>query len=384
MVQQLASNALGRSSMRVALILPTLEVGGQERLAVALASRLGAQGIVVEVVALVEGGALEADLAAAGVPTTVLRPRPHAPGYPAALLAHLRQRRPDVLHSHSGSWFPAAVAGRLLGIPVLHVEHGRYPDEPWWSRWADRAAARLTTRIVVVSDLLRRDMREHLRLDVLPELIRNGVAIPPLLDDAKRTALRARIGLDADTPVVGTVGRLVEVKQHGLLLRAMAGVRQRVPRARLVIIGDGPLRGALQQAASIPELEGFVTFPGARADAAELVGGFDVYVSSSSTEGTPLAVLEAMAAGVAVVATDVGGLGAVLDGGAAGALVPPGDEAALAAEIAEVLTDPARRAALASAGRARVERDYGVDACARRYAALYDDLRARRRSTGGT
>lgn len=368
--------------MRVSLILPTLEVGGQERLAVALAVRLRTLGIDAEVVALVEGGPLAADLRAAEVPCVVLHPNNRVPGYPSALLAHLRQWRPDVLHTHSGSWFPAAIAGRLLGIPVLHVEHGRYPNEPWWTRWADRLAARFTSRIVVVSDLLRHEMQARLGTPSLPELIQNGVHLPPALNEDGRAELRRRLGLDPHIPVVGTVGRLVPVKEHALLLRSMAAVRTRIPDATVVIVGDGPLRSDLELAMAAPALAGGVLLTGARADAAELAAAFDVYVSSSSTEGTPLAVLEAMAAGTAVVATEVGGLGDLLERGSAGVLVPSGDCDALTLAIVNLLSDETRRTALGKAGRSRIERDYSIDACAQRYAALYSDLCDHRRQRG--
>jgi glycosyltransferase involved in cell wall biosynthesis len=365
--------------MRVALVLPTLEVGGQERLAVALAAVLPGLQVTPEVVALMGGGPLQRDLEEANVPYEVLHPRRTVPGYPAALLARLRKNRPDVLHSHSGSWFPTAVAGELLGIPVLHAEHGRYPDEPWWTPWADRLAARCTSRIVVVSELLQREMQARLRSVHPPAVVQNGVTAPPLLEARARDAVRGGLAVPAGALIVGTVGRLVEVKAHGLLLRAMTRVVREVPNAHCVIVGDGPLRQVLAAAADSADLRGRVHLTGSRPDAAELAACFDVYVSSSSTEGTPLAVLEAMAAAVPIVATDVGGLRAALGDGRAGMLVEAGDETALAGAIATLLRRGDLGAELGRAARARVEQEYSLAACARRYVTLYRELDIRSR-----
>lgn len=364
--------------IRVALVLPTLEVGGQERLVADLARRLPHFNVEPVVVALAGTGPIAAELKQAGVASAVLPPRRHLPGYPAALLAWLRQEKVQVLHSQSGSWFPTAVAARLKGIPAMHTEHGRYPDEPRLARLADRIAWACTRRLVVVSHLLQEEMRERLGLRQPPEVIANGVELPALLDPGERAALRAQLGLSADAPVIGTVGRLVPVKDHVLLLRATAAVSQHFPALRCVIVGDGPLRDILQLSAQQLGVADRVLFLGHRDDARRLVGTFDVYVSSSQTEGTPIALLEGMAAGCAIVATNVGGIPHVLEG-AAGRMVPPREPAALAAAIEAVLDDPAERARLAARARERVVGHFSLDACARRYAEIYAELVGARR-----
>ncbi len=359
---------------RVLYVLPTLEVGGQERLVADLAREVRAHGVEPRVVALTGTGDIESELKQAGIEAEVLEPRTHLPGYPAALLAHLRQRQVDVLHSQSGSWFPTAVAGRLSGIPVLHTEHGRYPNEPWWTVWADRLAWRCTDRLIVVSEKLQHDMATRLQLGSPPEVLANGVIAPPSLPPEQREAERRALGLPANALVAGTVGRLVEVKNHSLLLRAVAQLAPRQGDLHCVIVGDGPLRDGLKAEAAGLGLEGRLHWLGHRADAARIAGLFDIYVSSSTTEGTPMAVLEAMAAGTPVVATSVGGLPHVLEHGAAGVLVPSNDVTSLATALETLLGDRARRAALGAASRTRVQQQFSLTACARRYAEVYAEL----------
>ncbi len=368
--------------IRVLYVLPTLEVGGQERLVADLARAVRSWGVEPSVVGLTGGGAIETELRAGEIPASVVAPRAHLPGYPAALIAYLRSHPVDLLHCHSGSWFPTAMAGRVLGLPVLHTEHGRYPNEPPWSVWTDRLAWRFTDRLIVVSEKLQHDMTARLRLSTPPEILANGVTLPDALPGEARARARRQLGLPEQALVVGTVGRLVEVKNHALLLQAIARLAPDHPALHCVMVGDGPLRGALTAETARLGLTVRTHWLGQRSDAARIAGLFDVYVSSSVTEGTPMAVLEAMAAGTPVVATAVGGLPHVLAQGDAGVLVPSQDVHALASALDSLLRDAGRREVLGAAARSRVESQFSLSACARRYAEVYAELVRRRGASG--
>lgn len=368
--------------IRVLYVLPTLEVGGQERLVADLARAMRGLGVEPSVVGLTGGGAIGAELEAGGIPASVVAPRTHLPGYPAALIAYLRSHAVDLLHCHSGSWFPTAVAARLLGLPVLHTEHGRYPNEPSWSVWTDRLAWRCTDRLIVVSEKLQHDMAARLHLSTPPEILANGVTLPDGLSHEVRALERRKLGVPEHALVIGTVGRLVEVKNHALLLGAIARLATDHPALHCVMVGDGPLRETLVAETARLGLTPRVHWLGQRVDAARIAGLFDVYVSSSVTEGTPMAVLEAMASGTPVVATSVGGLPHVLAQGAAGVLVPSEDVQALASALNSLLREPGRREVLGAAARSRVESEFSLSACARRYAEVYAELVRRRGASG--
>lgn len=340
-------------------------------LVVRLCAELRRAGCDAEVVGLTGGGALEEQLRARDVPFVVAPQRPHLPLWPAGLLAVARERAYDVLHGHSGTLVPLALAGRLRGVPTVYTEHGYYPDEPSLARWVQALPARMVGRLVAVSGALRATMQRRFWLRKAPIVVENGVELPDPPPASERDRLRRSVGAAPDELVIGTVGRLVPVKDQASLIRAFARVRASVPALRLVIVGDGPERTALEALAGTLGLRADVVFTGARSDAAALTHGFDVYVSSSISEGMPMAVLEAMAGGRAVVATRVGACDELLAHGDAGVLVPPGEPRALADAVLALVLDPARRAALGDAARARAEAHYRVESCAARYFAIY-------------
>jgi glycosyltransferase involved in cell wall biosynthesis len=174
------------------------------------------------------------------------------------------------------------------------------------------------------------------------------------------------------------VGRIQDVKDHASLVDAFALLRQRQPeqaaRLRLAIVGDGPLLPALRAKVQALGLADVAWLPGARLDVAEILRGFDVFAMSSIAEGTPGSALEAMASGLPVVGTRVGGIPEVVDQGVTGQLVEPRDPAAMAAALATYACDDALAAAHGAAGRARVLAKYSMPAMVAGYKSLYDSL----------
>ncbi len=288
-----------------------------------------------------------------------------------------RRHRVAVLHAHGGAGaLVAGPAGRLAGVPAVIVTvHGSLCLGSGLRRraaaLAQRGVLRLTDRVITVADGLRAELLAQglVRPDQVVT-VHNGTAPPDGLSrEAARAEIRRELGLGPDRSLVGTVARLAPQKGLEYLVRALARLKAREPRPVLVVVGDGPRRGELASEAGT--LGVTAVFLGHRADVAWLLGAFDLFVLPSVTEGLPLVVLEAMAAGCPVVAARVGGVSEAVRDGATGWLVPPADPDALARAIDEALANPIRAQAYAAAARVRVRRRFTVDRMVEKTLAVY-------------
>jgi glycosyltransferase involved in cell wall biosynthesis len=235
-------------------------------------------------------------------------------------------------------------------------------------RWITKVAQGCADRITALSEP---DLQQQLALGLSAAskyvVVRNGI-------DCERFAGPRPRSFEG-SPLIGAVGRFSEEKGHRYLLEAMASLRRRLPGARLVLVGYGALEGDLRSRAAGLAVDGVVTFAGER-DSAELLGSFDVFAQPSLYESQGLAILEAMAAGVPVVATDVGGVRDAVRNGESGLLVPPADPGALAEAIVRLAGD--RELALRLAARAGrdVRERYSASTMIESYAGLYRELLA--------
>ncbi|MBI3893311.1 MAG: glycosyltransferase [Candidatus Wallbacteria bacterium] len=292
--------------IRVMFAVSRLQRGGLEQVLLDIATGLAPRGFEFEIVALQGEGARDAEFRSAGVPVTLLAGRPNARavlanlGCLAALARTLRSRRPHILQSHHFfSGVLGRVAGRLGGVgALLQADHNFYLWKGPAARAADRLLAAFTDAFVTPSQAVADHVaRTHGvdagRIQVVP----NGVAAPPVL--ASRAAARERLGLPADVPVVGFVGRLAPPKRPESFLRVFAEVAASDQRPVAAILGGGPLEGACRARARA--LDTRVRFAGEVPAAAALMAAFDVVVSTSSEEGFGLGVAEAILAGVPVV-----------------------------------------------------------------------------------
>jgi glycosyltransferase involved in cell wall biosynthesis len=292
-----------------------------------------------------------------------------------------RERGARILHVHG---YAAAdfgrVAARRLGAALVLHEHFADPQMPAYQGLADRALSGLTDRAIAVSASTREFLvRERHVPAARVRLIWNGAPLDefaPVTPDVARAARRS-LGVAEDAVVVGTIGRLNEQKGHRYLVEAAAALLPSRPKAQVVIVGDGDQMEALKAQAAALGLAPRVTFAGHRADVPALLGAIDVFAISSTYEGTPLALFEAMAAGKAIVSTAVDGCREVLEEGVTALLVPPRDPAALAAALARVVDDGALRRSLADNAREASTR-YDIRACVAGMEALYDEVLAER------
>jgi glycosyltransferase involved in cell wall biosynthesis len=255
---------------------------------------------------------------------------------------------------------------------VVHTEHGLRDHEPWYDPALKRWAARRSDVVVAVSTSLAAYLTGRVRVPATRvATLLNGVDTARFAPAPRDAAVRARLGVPAGVPLVGTVARLAPVKNQAMLLDAFAALLARVPDAHLVLAGDGELRGALEAQAARLRITARVHLPGALADTAPIYRELDAFVLCSFGEGTSISLLEAMATGVPSVATAVGGNPATVAHGEAGLLVPSGDTAALTEALARVLGEPAVGAALGAAARRHVLALYGEAAMADGYESVY-------------
>ena len=361
--------------LHVMQVVHSLVRGGSERVACDLAMRLDRSRVRSSVCALDVGGPLAAELEAAGIAAHVTGRRP---GRDARLIGTLyrlfRREQVDVVQTHHlTQLIYGALGARLAGATLVHVEHETFSLRSARARRRLRALSFFCDRVVAVGEAIRDFLVGEVRI-ARPRvaLIRNGIDLARYRPG--RRDFRRRIGLPVTERWIGQIARLEEEKDQATLLRAFASVRARHADTRLVLVGDGSLRASLEELARSLGVEAAVSFLGARSDVADLLPELDVFVLSSIREGLPLALLEAMACGVPVVATAIGNVPRVVRDGVNGDLVPPADERALAAAVGRTLDSPDRASALGAAARAWVAQEYGLDATVRRYQELYDEL----------
>jgi glycosyltransferase involved in cell wall biosynthesis len=295
------------------------------------------------------------DAAAALGARTVSLPSPRDPGFGPAIAGFLAERPVDVFHVHVGlgweGWDGARVA-RAAGCPaVVQTVHQPYLLSHPRKRRRWLHAVEPVDRLIAVSAAVQ---RTYERIGAAPDrfcMVPNGVG--PRECRLGRARARERLGLDLDQPVVLTVGRLAPMKGHRHLIDAVPQLAARFPRLAVVVLGEGTLRGALTRQLADLGVADRVCLAGHRPDARLLLDAADVFVLPSLHEGMPLVALEAMEAGLPVVATDVIGTSEVVVHGRTGALVRPGDARGLAAAIGALLADPDRGRRLGAAGRCR-------------------------------
>ena len=360
-------------------LIGTLQVGGAEQQLVSLAPLFNPERFRIIVATMQPRDTLAGALAGTHVECRLLNFRVrHFISGVWRLCSLLRREKVDVLHTHMyhASWY-GRIAGLCARVPVMvTTDHGHDPWRKPWHIAFERFALRYTDLKIAVS----KDVAEVLKArDHVPDeklvVIPNGVDPERFrVVKAERDSIRAEFGFTDDTVLIGSVGRLVEPKAYHVLIEAMVHVSKLVPPARLVLIGDGPLRGDLERCASDLGVSDGVLFAGARSDIPAVLAAIDIYAMSSNREGLPVSLLEAMAAGKPIVATMVGGIPEVVSDRREGLLVPSGDPEALAGAIRELACDPKLAAHLGRQASEKVAAEYSIGATVRRLEEVYCSL----------
>ena len=359
------------SPLRLLLVVDSLEVGGAERHVADLALALAGKGHDVEVACSV-AGALSGPLEEAGVTvrplTRSLVKRRVGPAYAARLRRIVKREGFDLAHAHIYSSAVAAALATLgTGTPLVITEHTEALWQGWAARlvsgWASRRARRMIAVSSVIRDrLIERDRVPHERITVIPNAVSrisgdgSGADPPPDLGDGPR---------------VGIVARLQPEKGVADFVKAAARVAGSVPETGFIVVGDGPLRDELPVLAERLGVRDRIRFLGTRSDVGALMALMDVIAVPSLSEGSPLVTLEAMAAGVPVVASEVGGIPDQIRHRREGLLVPPGDASSLADAILELLRDPARARTLGEEGYRRATSEFAHETMVARVEGVY-------------
>lgn len=355
--------------------------GGLERVVQGISRGLVRRGHHVAVVAVLEPGAscdlFVEPLLDVGVDTHVVSVPRRAYFKEVKVVGDLLDTlRPQVLHTHGHR--PDLLHpghARRRGIAVVTTLHG-FGNAGGDSSFSERLQTRTLERfdqVVAVSPSIASSLVDFGVSPWRVHLIPN--AWEPPVRSHPRAEARRMLNVSGDTPVIGWVGRLCEVKGPDVFIDALGELRRRSRRDWVAcVVGDGPDRPALEARVRAARLEACVRFVGVVPEASSILSAFDLLVSSSRSEGTPMVLLEAMGARVPVVASYVGGIPTLLDGDgrhSLGWLVPPQDPSALASAIADALEDAKGRSARAEMARMRVESEYGVDLWVRRHEELY-------------
>lgn len=361
-----------RSRIRLQFILPDTggsNIGGMEMVAANILHRLDPRRYSVSLLCLNRENGVIPRLDRARVPVEVIEKQK---GLDATLVPrlswHFLRTRPDLIHTfNEGALIYGFPAARLARVPaVVHADHGRLPvRERPLLRAVRIRFTKMADHIVAVSEDLRRLMVEK---EGVPEdkvtIVTNGVDLIPFDQEWDRASIRRDLGVTQKDWVVGTVGSLSPQKNQALLIRSAA----RVPNMKVLIAGAGRLEGHLETLIAELKLEDRVFCVGQQRDIPRFLSALDLFALPSITEGTSLALLEAMAARLPVLATDVGGNRAVLEN--TGLLVPSDDVDAMSDKLAWCRKHRAKCKALGLSGRARVEARYSLD----RTVATYDEI----------
>ncbi len=368
--------AAGESNgaIRVLHVLNTLQTGGAEYLVLNLARALDRQRFPMLVCSLQGDGEIGDELRRLGVPVFVLQRRVGLdPRLLPWLVRLIRREHVRIVHTHNvAPWLYAGIAARLSGAAVCHTEHSSLFADQKALKQAERVLGRMSKAVICDGEDVRRQLLDEQRLSPRNVvLVYNGVDTALYGQPVDRAAGRRALGIDERALVVGTVARLEPVKDQASLLQAFAAVAPGLPDARLCLVGDGSARAALEEQARQPALAGKVHFLGRRADVAALLPLFDLFALSSVSEGLPLTILEAMSAGLPVLATAVGAVPEAVVEGQTGRLVPARDPVRLGVVLGEMLRDPALLHRMGAAGQQRARDLFDLKVMTRRYEDLY-------------
>lgn len=367
--------------LRIVHVVDSLEVGGLERVTANLAQAQQTQGHDVRIFSIMDTGGLKAELERAGIPVMEGHKRRSLDLDTLRRLRRcLRDARADIVHAHNFvPNYHAALAS--LGLPcaqvcTLHDMGARLGNRRL--RTLFQLSLLRTARVAMVgSQVHDRHVATGLVKARRAHVVLNGIPVEQFVRSAsQRAQARQRLGLTEQDLVIGCVGRLVPLKNHHRMIAVMPALLKKHPNLRLVIIGDGERASALRAQIASLNLGDRVIMTGQRHDVSELLCALDVFALPSQTEGLSIALLEACATGLAVVATSVGGNVEIIEDRRTGLLIPPDDNAALQAALEQAVTAPAMRQELGACAQAWVREHASVQALCHAYDTVYSAARS--------
>lgn len=329
-------------------------------------------------------GILEENLKAMDVPIRVIS---EAENNPLQLLIKIRNQlaaeKPTILHTHRYKEnFLGALAARMSGVRhIVCTVHGM--AEPFRGlknvkssiyNFLNLQVQRfLLEKVITVSNDIRRTLTKKIKPSKLAT-VHNGIDLDRLKNIRPRNEIRRELSLPDDALVLGSVGRMMPVKGYEYLLRACKLIFEKDSHARLIMVGEGPLRGRLESYAADLGIAGKVIFPGFLPETADIINAMDIFVLSSLHEGISISLLESLALGIPAVVTDVGGNPEVLEDGRHGRLVPPRDSNALVEACLGLANDSEKRLMMGNMGRDYIKANFSKEAMAEKMQRIYLDL----------
>jgi glycosyltransferase involved in cell wall biosynthesis len=373
-----------QAPMRVLQLLSSTGFHGAETMAVELVRQLKLQGVEVHLMAFDAGDGSAQEITRAvssfGVPTMI---NPCAGPLDAAswrrMNAYIRAHDIELLHSHKYKTTFYALAGRLMRrYKLVTTYHNWLLDTASLRLYAqlDKTLAFINDKAVAVSTPIAQELQRYMARRKVSQ-VDNGIDLNRFQPTRTATDIRNELQLPVDATVLGFVGRLSPEKGLPFLLEAVSRLREQVATLQVLIIGDGPQREALAQLIAKEGLQSCCHLLGNRRDTPDLYTAMDLFVLPSTKEAYPMVLLEAMACGCAVVATEVGEVSRIVDEGITGVVVPPGDPAALHGAIYRMLADRSQLKQMAQAAQLRARAQFSSTAMARSYAQIYGEALGR-------
>ena len=370
-------------NLRVLHLVRSLRVGGLEKVVLDLTHGLAQRGVTSYLGCLLDAGEWADRANVEGMWTGNLEKR-NPTSVLISLCRYVKRHRIDLVHTHNSHPHKYGVPLSILtGVPLVHTKHGRnWPDNPKWV-WLSRQLSRFTKIIVPVSHDIERIVTD---IEKVPKkkvvTILNGVE----MGESDKTILRQdhsvrkQVGISADSFVIGSVGRFSPEKQYAWLVEVFAAVHEQVPASRLLLVGDGPERGVIEEAARRWGVTDAVILPGMQNNVRQWLQCMDVFCLSSDQEGTSITLLEAGGMGIPAVVTDVGGNGEIVQDGRTGLVVSPNEPGNMVDALLRLARDTELRRALGNHARQRIQGNYSMTAMVGSYMDVY--RRALEQGTG--
>ncbi len=359
-------------------ITHSLNIGGLEVLLLEFLKRIDREKYNPIVCTFSKNGTLIREFQDIGIPVKIVEKRNGIDYTLSMRLATIfKKNKIDLIHTHNiAAWLYATIAKVIARVPhIVHTEHSNVPSDNKRLFIVEKYLARYTDTIIADSERVA----EHLidRQGIPSEkvvIILNGIDIEKYQVRIDISKKKEEIGLNQHDLVIGIVARLVPVKNHMCLLKAFSLLRKRLENIKLVIVGDGELRGDLERYVRDNELSKEVFFLGSRRDIPELLKIFDLFVLPSHSEGLSITLIEAMASGIPIVATDVGGNREVIGNNEAGILIPPDSVESLFKAMMVILTHRDRAEKMGRVGIQRARSLFSLSQMTRKYEQIYENL----------
>ena len=370
---------MAQTKIRILYIALEMDLGGLQRVLNLLIRRIDRNKFTPYLCCLDRGGIFAEELEAGLVKTYVLhrKPGPLDMKLLINLYKILKENKIDIIHSQNGCTLYAAVAGRFAGVKgIVHTDHGRLVPDKKTAILEDRLFSFFIHRFVGVSEDLTEYLKTRVKINKKRLItIVNGVDVSrfrPFSEESRRKS-RSLLGLRDDEKILGTVCRLDPIKNLEFLIQCMPVILRQLPHCKLLIVGEGPIKDELIECVKKLGLASKVIFTGRLNNVEDVYPAFDLYACTSLSEGTSMTILEAMASGLPIVASDVGGNRRLVDE-SNGIVFPLHDQRAFTEGAIRLLTEPGLSEKMGWKSRDKVERFFGLDKTVREYEALYQSV----------